>query len=34
VRLRRPALRACIMGGVCDLATPFSGAEFDISHLS
>ena len=30
---RNPALRVCIMGGVYDLATPFAGAEFDISHL-
>jgi hypothetical protein len=30
---RNPALRVYIMGGVYDLATPFAGAEFDISHL-
>jgi carboxypeptidase C (cathepsin A) len=30
---RNPALRVYIMGGVFDLATPFAGAEFDISHL-
>ena len=30
---RNPALRVCIMGGLYDLATPFAGAEFDISHL-
>lgn len=30
---RNPALRVSIMGGVYDLATPFAGAEFDISHL-
>ena len=30
---RNPALGVYIMGGVYDLATPFAGAEFDISHL-
>lgn len=30
---RNPALRVLVMGGVYDLATPFAGAEFDISHL-
>jgi acetolactate synthase-1/2/3 large subunit len=30
---RNPALRVYIMGGVYDLATPFAGADFDISHL-
>jgi carboxypeptidase C (cathepsin A) len=30
---RNPALRVFIMGGQFDLATPFAGAEFDISHL-
>ena len=30
---RNQALRVYLMGGVYDLATPFCGAEFDISHL-
>lgn len=30
---RNPALRVLIMGGYYDLATPFAGAEFDVSHL-
>ena len=30
---RNPALCVYIMGGVYDLATPFAGPEFDISHL-
>ncbi|HEX4831311.1 MAG TPA: hypothetical protein VH478_09500 [Trebonia sp.] len=30
---RNPALSVLVMGGVFDLATPFAGAEFDISHL-
>ncbi|WP_239124114.1 S10 family peptidase [Rhizocola hellebori] len=30
---RNPNLRVYFMGGVYDLATPFFGAEFDISHL-
>lgn len=30
---RNPALRVLVMGGVFDLATPFAGAEFDVSHL-
>jgi carboxypeptidase C (cathepsin A) len=30
---RNPNLLVSIMGGVFDLATPFCGAEFDISHL-
>jgi carboxypeptidase C (cathepsin A) len=30
---RNPALRVRVMGGFYDLATPFAGAEFDVSHL-
>jgi carboxypeptidase C (cathepsin A) len=30
---RNPALRVLVMGGVFDLASPFGGAEFDVSHL-
>ena len=30
---RNPNLKVQVMGGIYDLATPFFGAEYDISHL-
>jgi carboxypeptidase C (cathepsin A) len=30
---RNPTLQVRVMGGYYDLATPFAGAEFDVSHL-